>query len=137
MTIESDLRFPRFTPTTSRGRRYLAYVREQSAPAAGDKVPGRSGPPCRSCSSAPANHADVVQAALFADMLRAEHAELGAVARAQGPDAGSFADQLLVVQARMKEIRRLLEALERRFGEFMADKTDTPPTPLERHDHRR
>ncbi|MCV7029918.1 hypothetical protein [Mycobacterium sherrisii] len=128
MTIESDLRPPR-------GRPYLGYVREPSA--AGSKVLDPTGAACRHCVSAPANHADVVQATLFADMLRAEHAELGAVVRAQRPEDRPSAEQLLQLQARMKEVRRLLEALEKRFGQSATVEISTPPTGFVRDEHRR
>jgi hypothetical protein len=59
----------------------------------------------------------VALAGLFADLLRTEHAELGAVTgielRRRGVSCST--DQMLQLQARMKEVRRLLDALEKRF----------------------
>jgi hypothetical protein len=59
----------------------------------------------------------VAQAALFADILRAEHAELGAAAGLGARTRGvpCSAEQLMQLQARMREVRRLLDALEKRF----------------------
>ncbi|MCV7102888.1 hypothetical protein [Mycobacterium palustre] len=68
-------------------------------------------------ATSPTHHADVAQARLFADLLRAEHAELGAAA-GLGPQMSPHPctpEQFRQLQARMKEIRRLLHALERRF----------------------
>ncbi|ORA09792.1 hypothetical protein [Mycobacterium arosiense] len=68
-------------------------------------------------AASPTHHADVAQARLFADLLRAEHAELGAAA-GLGPHLRPrpcTSEQLRQLQARMKEIRRLLHALEKRF----------------------
>ncbi|WP_139273337.1 hypothetical protein [Mycobacterium paraffinicum] len=68
-------------------------------------------------AASPTHHADVAQARLFADLLRAEHAELGAAA-GLGPQLRPqpcTSEQLRQLQARMKEIRRLLHALELRF----------------------
>lgn len=138
MTLESDLRVPRgLNPNTLRGHPYLAYIREQGVPAGANTIPGQAATACRQCASAPANHADLIQATLFADMLRAEHAELGAVVRSHPPDDRSSAEQLLQLQARMKEVRRLIEALEKRFGHLMTNRTSRPPTTLDRDDLRR
>lgn len=112
MTIESDVRAPRgITSNEFRGRHHLPYAREQMASVSTDIAR----PGCRQCAAALTSHADVAQAALFADILRAEHAELGAAAAAQRREAGCAPDRSLRLQARMREIRRLLDALEKRF----------------------
>lgn len=94
-----------------RHRPYYSAGREQLAALPDDRLVGTTR------ASAAAHHADVAQARLFADMLRAEHAELGAAA-GLGPQLRPqpcTSEQLRQLQARMKEIRRLLHALEKRF----------------------
>jgi hypothetical protein len=116
VTTESDLRTPReVTRSTRRGSYHLPYisVRPQLA-----TVPGENHRTVtQQSSTAPAHAADVAQAGLFTDILRAEHAELGAAAGigARGRGASCSADQMLQLQARMKEVRQLLDALEKRF----------------------
>jgi hypothetical protein len=114
VTTESDLRTPReLSPNT---RRYhVPYVSMRDHMPSG---PGESlRPASQQCSTAPQHYADVAQARLFADMLRAEHAELGAAAGlgARGRGAPCSPDQMLWLQARMREVRQLLEAMEKRF----------------------
>lgn len=92
---------------------YLASGREQLGASPDDRprVVGTTR------TASPTHHADVAQARLFADLLRAEHAELGAAA-GLGPHLRPqpcTSEQLRQLQARMKEIRRLLLALEKRF----------------------
>jgi hypothetical protein len=98
-----------------RGSYHMPHIsgREQmpSVPAERPRTVGRQ------CSALPTHHADVAQAGLFTDILRAEHAELGAVAgigarRCGGPCS---TEQMLQLQARMREVRQLLDALEKRF----------------------
>ncbi|WP_156942976.1 hypothetical protein [Mycobacterium genavense] len=113
MTTETDLRSLRdLTLNPPRGHyrvRHLS-VRDQLAKVPGDK----SG---QQRSAAPAHHADVVQVGLFADLLRQEHAELGAVAGIEIRRHGALSatDQMVQLQARMQEVPRLLDALEKRF----------------------
>ncbi|WP_374021936.1 hypothetical protein [Mycobacterium sp. HNNTM2301] len=92
-------------------RPYYSAGREQLAALPEDRLVGATR------AASPAHHADVAQARLFAELLRAEHAELGAAA-GLGPQLRPqpcTSEQLRQLQARMKEIRRLLHALEKRF----------------------
>ena len=113
---ESDLRAPReLTRTDHRGSYHVPHlsVREQTTPGPGERPRTVS----RQCSAAPTHHADVAQAALFTDILRAEHAELGAAAGigARRRGGACSTEQMLQLQARMREVRQLLDALEQRF----------------------
>lgn len=114
--IETELRatgeLTAFAPDI-RHRPYLASGREQPA-AVPDDRPRLIG---TTPAATPTHHADVAQARLFADLLRAEHAELAAAAGLKPHlcPQPCASEQLRQLQARMKEIRRLLHALEKRF----------------------
>lgn len=112
--IETDLRaageLSRIAPGIPH-RPYYAAGREQLAAIPEDRLIGATR------TASPTHHADVAQARLFAELLRAEHAELGAAA-GLGPQLRPnpcASGQMRELQARMKEIRRLLHALEKRF----------------------
>lgn len=116
MTTENDLRpWTGSAPNLERSRYHLPYlsVREQTPAIPVDWA--RAVRP--QYFSSPTQPADVAQAGLFADILRAEHAELGAAARlgARNRGAPCSAEQMMQLQSRMREVRRLLDALENRF----------------------
>jgi hypothetical protein len=116
VTTESDLRTSRdLSANAHRGRYHVPYVSVR------EHIPYSPGEGLRSAShqrpTNPRHYADVAQARLFADLLRAEHAELGAAAGlgGRGRAAPCPPDQMLWLQARMREVRQLLEGLEKRF----------------------
>ncbi|WP_133160805.1 hypothetical protein [Mycobacterium ahvazicum] len=116
MTTESDLRTPRdLSANAHRGRYHVPYVsvREHIPYSAAESLR----PASHQFPTASGHYADIAQARLFADLLRAEHAELGAAAGlgARGRAAPCPPDQMVLLQARMREVRQLLEALEQRF----------------------
>lgn len=125
MTIQSDVRSLRdLTLNPPRGRYHVPHlsVREQ--------LPKVSRPAGEQCSAGPAHHADVAPAGRFADLLRIEHAELGALAGIEVRRHGALCstDQMVQLQARMQEIRRLLDALEKRFLSSGLPMTGAPGT---------
>lgn len=129
MTTQSDLRSLRDqTLNPPRGRYHVRHlsVREQLPKVSED----RSRTIGQQYPAPPAHHADVAQAALFADLLRIEHAELCAIAGIEVRRHGALSstDQMVQLQARMQEVRQLLDALEKRFLSAGLPTTGAPGT---------
>lgn len=117
MTIESDIRTLRTLNVGARRGHYdIPHVSVRGGyPVVAERD---STPATQLDLRPPAHHGDAAQARSFLELLRAEHAELAIAAAAL--EACRFAGkstscQLATLQAEMREIRQLLDALEKRF----------------------